>query len=235
MKTYLINLESASERLAASIQELQKIELPVFRVDAVAASNLQSDSFQVGNPRVAACWFSHVKALEIFLATQEDFGLIVEDDISIKNVEYFNKILLAAKEANLEVVQIGFIKPGLVPIFEVFFQKMEYKLLRFISAVALRNIWLPRRLRKIERLGKLSGAPFRFLIPNEFVAGTHCYLVNRVGAKKLISVNKPVILPSDGLIQGMVRSSAISGARAIKSAAGQRKTISSITQRITNF
>ena len=94
---------------------------------------------------------------------------------------------------------------------------------------------LPHRLRRIERIGRISGAEFKFLIPNEFVAGTHCYLVNRKGAQKLISVNNPVIIAPDGLIQGMVRSSAIEGARAITSAAGQQNSISSITQRMTNF
>lgn len=89
---FLINLPEAKIRLTRASECLQKAGIAFSVVKAVRGSNLQYPVagfserlykiFQ-GRRRIDAevgCYFSHLKALSIFLKTDYPFGLILEDD-----------------------------------------------------------------------------------------------------------------------------------------------------------
>lgn len=86
-QTYLINLDRAKERLAIMNQELNKHQITYERIDAVDAKILDHSTYVIDNkydrdlvPGEIGCYLSHVKALQTFLASENDFAIILEDD-----------------------------------------------------------------------------------------------------------------------------------------------------------
>lgn len=94
MKCYIINLDRARDRWAAVSQNFGELGFDVERIVAIDGRNLfppYADFapwryfFCHGRPiapNVIACHFSHLKALETFLSTDEEYALICEDDVT---------------------------------------------------------------------------------------------------------------------------------------------------------
>lgn len=90
---YIINLEAAKDRWAALSRAFEKIDFPVFRVQAVDGTKLQLPIAEYAesrylwfhgrptNVREVGCYLSHVAACRVFLETQDEYGLICEDDL----------------------------------------------------------------------------------------------------------------------------------------------------------
>lgn len=103
---YLINLDTSTERLAQATAELEKHNIEFQRVSAVDGrkldvrnykgyNSLRSNSY-TGRDLLGSeigCYLSHKKALEAFVASENEFGLILEDDLSL--VDNFNTVLTA--------------------------------------------------------------------------------------------------------------------------------------------
>lgn len=86
-QTYLINLDRATERLELMQNEFEKSNLPFQRISAVDAKTLDTNSYRVKNkydrdlvPGEIGCYLSHIKTMETFLASDNEFALIIEDD-----------------------------------------------------------------------------------------------------------------------------------------------------------
>jgi glycosyl transferase family 25 len=90
--TYLINLDRAKERLAYMDGQLTALGLPYVRVegidgktlsppvegfDPVGYRHLHGRKFHAGE---VGCYLSHMKAIRTFLASDNAYGLILEDD-----------------------------------------------------------------------------------------------------------------------------------------------------------
>lgn len=97
IRVYLINLDRAPERLAEMTERLQAIGLSFERVPAIDGRGIDlatADRRRVDerryvrchgkvlNPNEVGCYWSHVRAIETFLASGAEFGLILEDDVS---------------------------------------------------------------------------------------------------------------------------------------------------------
>lgn len=88
---YLINLGRSPERLAHMKDEFDRNNITAYeRVEAVDGKMLVPDSFVIDNKfkremtaNEYACYLSHLKALQYFLQSDADFGIILEDDIKI--------------------------------------------------------------------------------------------------------------------------------------------------------
>ncbi len=93
MHAYLINLPDAQDRLCHAEKELAKLQIPYTVVKAIKGAELDyphprfsETSYKLlqGRRRIDAevgCYLSHVKAIQLFLDSGEDYGLILEDDI----------------------------------------------------------------------------------------------------------------------------------------------------------
>ena len=86
-QTYLINLDRATERLKVMEQEFEKNNVTYERIAAVDAKKLTDDLYLIDNkydrdfvPGEIGCYLSHVKALETFLSSDNQFAVILEDD-----------------------------------------------------------------------------------------------------------------------------------------------------------
>ena len=91
-QTYLINLDRATDRLELMQKEFEKCEITYERISAVDAKTLDSSTYKVKNkydrdlvPGEIGCYLSHVKTLETFLASENYFALIIEDDAILVN------------------------------------------------------------------------------------------------------------------------------------------------------
>lgn len=85
--TYLINLDRATERLELMKKEFGKCQIPFERISAVDANNLEKYEYRVDNKYdrdllngEIGCYLSHIKTFKLFLETDNEFALIIEDD-----------------------------------------------------------------------------------------------------------------------------------------------------------
>lgn len=85
MKIFLINLAQRSDRLAFMEDQLSALGLPFTRIEAVDGLGDAEIAYPANHSRLSkaefACYLSHVKCWEAFLATDESHCLILEDDV----------------------------------------------------------------------------------------------------------------------------------------------------------
>jgi len=94
MKAYLINMAAATERLRFVSEQVARLGITMVRVEAINGRQLPEPYEDYSprffmlkhgkrtNPAEIGCYFSHIKALRAFLATGDDHGLILEDDVA---------------------------------------------------------------------------------------------------------------------------------------------------------
>ena len=86
-QNYLINLDRATDRLELMNSEFEKCGMTFKRITAVDAKTLDHSTYIVNNqydrelvPGEIGCYLSHVKTLETFLKSENDYAIIIEDD-----------------------------------------------------------------------------------------------------------------------------------------------------------
>ncbi|WP_336943372.1 glycosyltransferase family 25 protein [Acinetobacter modestus] len=102
---YLINLDSSVERLNKADTELSKQKINYTRISAVDGRKLELSSYSnydskrshifTGRDLIGAeigCYLSHKKAVETFLLSGSDYGVILEDDLRL-NEDFNQKVI----------------------------------------------------------------------------------------------------------------------------------------------
>ncbi len=96
MRAFIINLDSATDRWTFIQTGFAASQLALCRVPAVNGKTLTLPHAQYSeklyrwfhgrtpNPRELACYLSHLKAMETFLASDEEHALIAEDDLVLR-------------------------------------------------------------------------------------------------------------------------------------------------------
>ncbi len=96
MKAYVINLACREDRLQLAVDSVKKLDLELVRIEAVLGRELEYPHPQFdesgyirrqGRRRVDAevgCYLSHLLALETFLKSGDEHGLIIEDDVDFR-------------------------------------------------------------------------------------------------------------------------------------------------------
>jgi len=143
--------------------------------------------------------------MQIFLESGFDLALICEDDLVIRNPKVFKRVLREASTLNNDITQLGFLTHG------------------FLERLMNFRQWV------ISLRSSRSNYSRYIFVPDDFLAGAHCYLISRKGAKLLVSLNQPPSIAADGVMQGMVRAKSLQGMRTRKSYVDQRDGISRIT------
>lgn len=98
LQTWVINLDRAPERLARISSQLERLGLPFTRLSAVDARSLtaeqraQLDESAYRRKHGMApvlgelgCYLSHVQAMHLFLRSDAEFALILEDDVLLQD------------------------------------------------------------------------------------------------------------------------------------------------------
>jgi GR25 family glycosyltransferase involved in LPS biosynthesis len=224
-KVLVINLERNPERLSFMREQFQKIGIGFERFPAIEGSkynfNLEypklmrvGDNNGVFQPLgVIGCALSHKKALELIVKSEQNFGLIMEDDVEV-SPDF--KIIIEKEirkrknnHTSWEYLTFNYPTPGWKSIALWLFLvkrhflknsrnitmwlKLPVLLIKFliVSCVYVYE-GLRNNLFKIFNLGK----PVKFY-RDLYLAG--CYLVTQEGAKKLISMNDELMYTADEL------------------------------------
>lgn len=109
---YLINLDSSIDRLKQANAELEKHHIDYIRISAVDGRQLDAQNFGLYNSTRShaytgrdligseiGCYLSHKRALETFVNSDAEYGLILEDDLKLS--EDFPLIL----KKSLDIIQ----------------------------------------------------------------------------------------------------------------------------------
>ncbi|MDO4587942.1 MAG: glycosyltransferase family 25 protein [Planctomycetia bacterium] len=96
---FVINLDQATERIERITRDFSIAGIPITRVAAIHGKRVDEHDFNELSvslckwrlrfhlrrditPNEVGCYLSHIKALKIFLASQKEYALICEDDVS---------------------------------------------------------------------------------------------------------------------------------------------------------
>ncbi len=98
LKTWVINLDRAPDRLARISAQLQRLGMDFVRLPAVDARALTAEQRgQLDEPAYRhkhgmtpvlgelGCYLSHVQAMRLFLASEAEFALVLEDDALLQS------------------------------------------------------------------------------------------------------------------------------------------------------
>ena len=95
IQAFIINLDKATERMKHMHSEIESTEIPYTRIEAVYGPSLAQPikgfnekrfnilTGKVQNLREVGCYLSHMRALEAFLESDAEYGLILEDDVKL--------------------------------------------------------------------------------------------------------------------------------------------------------
>lgn len=215
---YLINLDRETSRLESALFEASLLEIDLFRISAVDRQNLNQEEPCLVTDGVKAAWLSHMLCLETFLKTESEFALILEDDFSIRNVKTFNKELSHLLQLSPDVVQFGFLTPGIDTRIKILISNFENTFFRILgSALKVLNHDFQNRL----RVRRLLDIPNGYVI-DDFQPGAHCYLVSRKAATIILQLNKPQYLSIDDFFTGFARMRSLKFLRRRRSISGQK-------------
>ena len=97
ISTYVINMDSAQERMSHMKAELDRLNIPFIRQAGIVGAELQqphpdfsawSYKYLHGRgwaPRELGCYLSHIECLKKFIASDADYALILEDDVTLND------------------------------------------------------------------------------------------------------------------------------------------------------
>jgi GR25 family glycosyltransferase involved in LPS biosynthesis len=235
------------DRKINTITRSRDIGINVEVVSAISASEIEEATEKpYALPAIVALWESHRKVWSLFLESEEEICLVLEDDVIFLGGAA--KLLLSANvfhSGHFDLLQIGFL--GLSTRwnfrYEESFHHFRIRIYRRVIEVLdlnpffnLIQNFIPRidsvinqRRKKIAHERAIEDTLENlFLCIPEFRSGTHAYLLTRSGAQKLMQFNLPVLFGSDLALQMLAISKSLRIFRLNTSVAGQDDTLVSI-------
>jgi GR25 family glycosyltransferase involved in LPS biosynthesis len=199
MKAYVINLSDRTDRWDSVLAQTDSLGFEIVRVEAVKMSDIDPKIERYAAPGVAATWASHKLAMELFLNTDEEFALILEDDFLLTNrwQEFSLKLDGFLKALHIDFLQLGYLVTS--PLDRGFF---------LLSQVWDLTLKIMNRARRIPLISKLdffnkflileqSRVPWA-LVPNLIRPGGQSYVVSRNFAEAAKFMNSPTFNTTDG-------------------------------------
>jgi GR25 family glycosyltransferase involved in LPS biosynthesis len=214
IKTIVINLPKDTARRAFMEEELARLHIPF---DILPATDGRTHGFENEydmhaaiekngrplTPPELGCALSHKRALEIFLASEADYGLIMEDDIEI-DPSFPEHLANAIASRNNEwtYLQFNYSPVGWQGVRLWWFLLIKSRAissplsaLRYlIKGVAANAISLAWGVRNTIYLIAKKGAACP-IVRDQYLAG--CYLLTKDAARALIALNTPFAYAAD--------------------------------------
>ena len=196
MKIYVINLDAETERWNSSQIELSRLDLQAVRFSAVNKDQIQVPVGTLVTSGVKACWESHRSVFREFLSSGEDYALILEDDFSITRLNRLKQVIREEEYVGFDVVQIGFLTPGIHRKFDQVYKNLEaivfWTFSRLVKNLFKKDSAMRQRLR-VHIAEKTSWG----FVPDDFLPGTHTYVISRKAAELALLLNNPQFLSAD--------------------------------------
>jgi len=183
---FLINLDDRNDRLDSSTKQLNEIGLEFIRVSAVPSKDVDESIFLTDS--VFACWKSHLKTYSMFVESDLEYALVLEDDFLFKNPKKFSKFLTSLETERHDLLQIGFVLPGIFNRLRWIFEEIEKLIFYFLGFVS--KIIGLKSLSKRLRIAEASNLTLGYT-QSSFLPGTHAYLINKKMASTLVSLDSP--------------------------------------------
>lgn len=230
MKAYIINLDSRADRWADVIAQEKALGLKIQKVSAVNIESVIASPFVTHV--IAATWQSHQKAMSEFLASDEEYALIMEDDFVLSK-RWRPDFVNLSKTLEADFLQVGFLITNLVDrvqitvngIFDTFI-KVLYRAAKLSGSK--RNLLGNKLL-----IREQSGIPFN-IVCNDIRPGAHAYIVSRNFAHAVLKINSPEFLSADAVYISMGWMRSFKVLRLRRSVISQSDSESSITDRFLN-
>ena len=207
---------------------LDKLDRDYTPVIAVDSKNI-SDGDGLVTTGVKACWESHKKCFQLLITSDENYAVIFEDDIEIQNAKEINSVIEKAIELKVDLLQLGFLTPGLQTKFLNSYFLFESIVFRSIGSFSS-MIPFRKNLTSRLRVKTYSSAPKNFL-PDVFFPGTHAYLISKEMAHEVLKLNSPQFLSADDFFTALARMRSFRMFRSRSSLATQSKSLPSILSR----
>jgi GR25 family glycosyltransferase involved in LPS biosynthesis len=177
VEIFWINLDERTDRAEQCEIQLKGLELFGNRVPATNRNQIETipnTDDQYYFKGVAACRDSHMHALSLFLKTDSDLALVLEDDFLFS--DEVNRELLVSISDNLKKLEINFLQIGFLPFGNT--------LLKFVPHFfeGLLEYILARRI----KLSKRSSDPE--IVLNHLMYGSHAYILDREMARTLLQL-----------------------------------------------
>jgi len=197
-------------------RELSDVKLAAERIEATDGLELNTVERRGGlTMGEVGCLISHENVLESFLLSGAEFALVLEDDAKFSREipwpDYLETLAHAMTNKKIDLLQLGYLEN--VPT----------------SLLGRIHLSLHRaRTRAMTRRIQLRGYEYVFVF-REFLAGTHGYVVSRLGAGHLLMQLSKAEKPVDGLYQMVAQKRKIKVARLARSEINQQSRGHSIS------
>jgi GR25 family glycosyltransferase involved in LPS biosynthesis len=216
----VINLDSQIERWENCLAQAGKFGLRLFRISAVTPAELSEMSSHYVTTGVRAVWESHMECMKYLLNTKASHALILEDDFKFLNFERIRHCLENSAVLNYDLVQFGFLKPGVDTRVKIFVANMETVIFRSIALLSQFRIFSRGEIQNRLRVKEAREMP-RGFTADDFQPGAHCYLVSREMAKAVLELNNPQFLCIDDFFTAFSQMRSFKSMRSRKSLVGQ--------------
>jgi GR25 family glycosyltransferase involved in LPS biosynthesis len=210
IQSFYINLRTRKDKRKFIESQFQEFKNPPKRVIAIRSLRKVSKNVMV-TPQVAACWLSHEKVYGILKKSKINSAIILEDDAKIDKdiIRNWNSLILKFEASDLDCLQIGYLDIG---IRNKILRKLhdiswiiEILFLRFLMSLSPIDSLIRRtRVRRAKKAFQISSTfGLGFLKPDDFLPGTHSYLIKKDFAMKLIDINSPIVFSADQLFMSI--------------------------------
>ena len=198
--SYVINLSSRPDRRDHALSQISRFGLNSKMIEAISVENLVNRDFGFLTPPAFACWQSHMKALEYFLASKEPFAIVLEDDFQIDKFEALQRSLRKINLDDFDIIQIGYLVNNLRERIEIFGKNVETIVFLCLSKLINVSPVLNSKYANRLRVKRAYGVPVGF-VPDDLRAGAHSYFISRSAAQKIVSnFRMQNILTVDGFL-----------------------------------
>ncbi len=191
---YVINLDKDTLRWSSVLKEVERLPFEIRRVDAVNAKNLLPH--RLVSLGVNAAWLSHLKAMQTFLQSDNNFALIAEDDFHIVNPTKLMKEIKSLELKEWDLIQFGFLKPGIDIRIRVVTSHIDDLVFRIIGKISQIKVLSNRGFASRMRVKQSLKIPRGFIL-DDCQPGAHFYLVGRSFCESILSINNPQFLSID--------------------------------------
>ena len=229
MRAYIINLKNRVDRWDSALKQFDTLGLHVTRIEAFNSNDLGDKDSQFVAKGVAATWKSHQLAMEKFLESSDEYGLIVEDDFLLLKSWKLNKMFRAVA-LKPDLFQFGYLVTSPIDKLELAVANFSDLFLKLLNRLCSFSPGINKSFGTRLLVSEQSGVPWDF-VANDIRAGGHAYLVSRKFAEASKYMNTPAFTSADGVFisLGDVRSFRMYRVR--KSLISQSNSPSSVEKR----
>lgn len=225
---YVINLEDRVDRFQESSLEARRCGIEVKFISAIDSHSLSVQKETFLTPQATACWLSHLKAMQELTDSGHDFGLILEDDFTVKRISKFKSTIENTNMNQWDLIQIGFLNIGIRSRIDTLFANLENLLFYILAKLVKKFSWVSDSIGDRLRVKRAEDVPWGY-VPDDLRAGAHAYLITSKMAETLLKdYRNQNVLTADGFLIATNWTRPFRTLRLKKSLVGQTNSISSI-------